>query len=262
MTLPIAYEDYIWGDKFRTYLDEHKGEGGEYTLGIRYSNIDDVLLLSNTTDRIVTHNGDTAITQRHVDAFPNLKRWCGTNVCVEDSRVVPIPIGLENDYIGGQPERKRILHQKSQCFVIKWDVPRNLCYYNCGMSHPERLVARNYFSRCEWSDLEEAKPNTPQGYGDYCDSLLNHHFVISPRGNGLDCHRTWEALYLGCYVVMKRLHSLENLYDGLPVLFVDDWSQVTQNLLQVMLPLFQHRKWNYKKLTFGYWKELIQNNYF
>ena len=30
-----------------------------------------------------------------------------------------------------------------------------------------------------------------------------HLFILSPRGNGLDCHRTWEALLLGCIVVTK-----------------------------------------------------------
>ena len=31
----------------------------------------------------------------------------------------------------------------------------------------------------------------------YFEALAAFHFVLSPRGNGLDCFRTWEALALG-----------------------------------------------------------------
>jgi hypothetical protein len=51
-------------------------------------------------------------------------------------------------------------------------------------------------------------------------------FVVSPHGNGLDCHRTWESLVLGNIVIVKR-SSLDPLYDGLPVVIVDDWREIT-----------------------------------
>jgi hypothetical protein len=52
-------------------------------------------------------------------------------------------------------------------------------------------------------------------------------FVVSPHGTGLDCHRTWESLVLGNIVIVKR-SSLDSLYDGLPVVIVDDWSEISQ----------------------------------
>jgi len=55
-------------------------------------------------------------------------------------------------------------------------------------------------------------------------------FVVSPHGNGLDCHRTWESLVLGNIVIVKR-SSLDPLYEGLPVVIVDDWREIeTGNL--------------------------------
>ena len=56
-------------------------------------------------------------------------------------------------------------------------------------------------------------------------------FVVSPHGNGLDCHRTWESLVLGNIVIVKR-SSLDDLYDQLPVVIVDDWNEITENNLQ------------------------------
>jgi hypothetical protein len=51
-------------------------------------------------------------------------------------------------------------------------------------------------------------------------------FVVSPHGNGLDCHRTWESLVLGNIVIVKR-SSLDPLYEGLPVVIVGDWREIT-----------------------------------
>ncbi|MDP2738285.1 MAG: hypothetical protein Q8O82_06150 [Pseudorhodobacter sp.] len=50
-------------------------------------------------------------------------------------------------------------------------------------------------------------------------------FVLSATGNALDCHRTWEALYLGATVI--AMHSpLDPLYEGLPVVLVHDWGEL------------------------------------
>jgi len=80
-------------------------------------------------------------------------------------------------------------------------------------------------------------------------------FVVSPHGNGLDCHRTWESLVLGNIVIVKR-SSIDPLYEGLPVVIVDDWREIhAENL----------RRWHaqhcrafeqpqvQERLTNGYW---------
>lgn len=56
-------------------------------------------------------------------------------------------------------------------------------------------------------------------------------FVVSPHGNGLDCHRTWESLVLGNIVIVKR-SSLDPLYEGLPVVIVDDWREISAENLR------------------------------
>ena len=80
-------------------------------------------------------------------------------------------------------------------------------------------------------------------------------FVVSPHGNGLDCHRTWESLVLGNIPIVKR-SSIDPLYEGLPVVIVDDWREITpENLARwhaahqdaFARPETQHR------LTNDYW---------
>lgn len=59
----------------------------------------------------------------------------------------------------------------------------------------------------------------------YWRTIANAAYVASPPGNGLDCHRTWEALYLGCIVIAED-NSLRNLYKGLKVITTRDWSAI------------------------------------
>lgn len=85
-------------------------------------------------------------------------------------------------------------------------------------------------------------------------------FSISPHGNGLDCHRTWEDLTLGCIVIVKT-SSLDSLYEGLPVVIVQDWSEVTLENMKKWQQLYQDAFTNptyREKLTHRYWMEKIQ----
>ncbi len=80
-------------------------------------------------------------------------------------------------------------------------------------------------------------------------------FVVSPHGNGLDCHRTWESLVLGNIVIVKR-SSIDALYEGLPVVIVDEWSEITPENLRAWQeqhsPAFR-RPEVLERLTNRYW---------
>lgn len=86
-------------------------------------------------------------------------------------------------------------------------------------------------------------------------------FVASPHGNGLDCHRTWESLVLGNIVIVQK-SALDPLYDGLPVVILDDWDEITRdNLIRWRDqyaeahsdPAVRHR------LTNAYWIETMRS---
>jgi hypothetical protein len=81
-------------------------------------------------------------------------------------------------------------------------------------------------------------------------------FVISPHGNGLDCHRTWEALVLGCIPIVKT-SPLDILFEDLPVLIVEEWRVVNEELLNETILLFSNKEFNYNKLTLKYWMSQI-----
>ena len=81
-------------------------------------------------------------------------------------------------------------------------------------------------------------------------------FVLSPHGNGLDCHRTWEALCLGCIPIVKT-SALDTMYDGLPVLIVNDWKDISIELLQKTVNDYKDKIFCYEKLTLKYWMNLM-----
>ena len=63
---------------------------------------------------------------------------------------------------------------------------------------------------------------SPQNYREL---ILNSKFVISPPGNGPDCHRTWEAIYLGAVpIVLQKYWPFGHM--NLPVLVVNDWFDI------------------------------------
>ncbi len=90
---------------------------------------------------------------------------------------------------------------------------------------------------------------------------LNYAFSISPHGNGLDCHRTWEDLTLGCIVIVKS-SPLDPLYEGLPVVILQDWSEVNEENFQKWIvqygEAFTHPAYR-EKLTHQYWMSKIIN---
>jgi hypothetical protein len=69
---------------------------------------------------------------------------------------------------------------------------------------------------------------------EYRDVLRQTCFVISPPGNGPDCHRTWESIYMGAVPVVLKEHLGRSLWEGMPILAVDtfeDFLEMSDDLL-------------------------------
>lgn len=58
-------------------------------------------------------------------------------------------------------------------------------------------------------------------------AMSQHAFVYSPIGNGFDCHRTWEALALGCIVIAQPNPTLEEFTNRYPIVFHNDPGNIT-----------------------------------
>ena len=112
--------------------------------------------------------------------------------------------------------------------------------------------------------IQEAPCNRYDTWGAYSQ----HVFVASPRGNGLDTIRTWEALMMGWIVIVRRLSDtpaattvMEELYADLPVVIIDQWSDITRDFLDHILSEYSQRTFRYDKLTMKYWIERIESSF-
>lgn len=99
---------------------------------------------------------------------------------------------------------------------------RVLCDLGISSSSEERRRAVATLSNCGHVDFQKKRLSQFAIWRRYAE----YPFVLSAAGNGLDCHRTWELLYLGNIVITKT-SSLDRLYDGLPVVTVRDWNEVS-----------------------------------
>jgi hypothetical protein len=94
-------------------------------------------------------------------------------------------------------------------------------------------------------------------------NMTEYTFVLSPFGNGLDCHRTWEALLCGCIPIV-RTNVFNELFEGLPVLIVENWKDITLSLLQNTVNDFKvkhkQNEFQYEKLKLSYYTKWWNNN--
>jgi hypothetical protein len=90
--------------------------------------------------------------------------------------------------------------------------------------------------------------------------MSDYAFVLSPFGNGMDCHRTWEALLCGCIPIV-RSSVFNELFDGLPVLIVDKWANISLSLLVDTVAQFKEKmdknEFNYDKLRLSYYTKMF-----
>lgn len=68
---------------------------------------------------------------------------------------------------------------------------------------------------------------------DYLDKLAEHVFFLSPLGQGVLSAKLYESIMVGTVPIATKVPALEDLRDaGLPVILIDDWRQLSRELLQ------------------------------
>ncbi len=96
---------------------------------------------------------------------------------------------------------------------------------------PDRNVAWAHFCHGDaWQGERRWCVKERLSHRDLYSTAVTFKFAVSPHGGGLDCYRTWESLFLGMIPIV-RTSTLDPLYNGLPVLIVSHWEEVTPTLL-------------------------------
>lgn len=171
---------------------------------------------------IFTNLEDTPTDDYIFDAIPdNVVRICAVNAISYGGKVVAAPYGVQRKMTPWD-NRNEILERQVD------ETPHKLLHVSLKEdSHSERKGLRNLFSDKYWALVDTSRVD----YSTFLQRMKECKFVLCPRGNAIDCHRNWETLYMRRVPVMKRHPYLEHLFKDYPVLFVDDYSQVTEELL-------------------------------
>ena len=141
------------------------------------------------------------------------------------AKLAPIPIGLDLHTPRFPTSPHRLVSRLRK--IAKNRPPPDrlplkvLCDLGVSLASEERQMAVASLRGCDHVTFLDQRISQTAIWKHYA----GHPFVLSAEGNGLDCHRSWELLYLGCIVITKR-SSLDPLFDDLPVVSVEDWNAV------------------------------------
>jgi hypothetical protein len=219
-------------DNIRLYkrdIIEVKPEDKDYVFGLMENS--DLLRLCKCYPMmkfiIFTNLEDTPIDEDVFDCIPdNVLCISAINAIEYGGKVIPAPYGVQRKMT---PNDDHIERLKSAMKTNVNASEAKLLYVNHNdNSHPERLGIKDLFRDEYWANVDEKRVD----YYHFLLNLANHKFIVCPRGNAIDCHRNWEVLYMRRVPVMKRDAYLEELYKDYPVLFVDNYSDITEDLLK------------------------------
>lgn len=165
-------------------------------------------------DRFVlfSHNGDRVIGEQFRKELERdrLFAWFTQNPSLVHRKLHALPIGIANPCWphGDQRVFRSVRARqtpKTKLFDVSFKVATN-------------PVVREY---CIQQTGLTPLPERP--FDAYLEGVASSHFCVSPEGNGIDCQRTWEALYLRTIPVLTR-NIVTDQHADLPMIVLDDWA--------------------------------------
>lgn len=204
---------------------------------------------------LVTHNTDYPAPGYFANILEDEKlvAWFAQNVERTHPKLFPLPIGIAN---------RQWPHGNIEKFDHWKDQEKQHPEWRTKLLYMNFTVKTNPKCRQPIWDLFASKDYctaiTGRSVDEYLSDLVHHKFTISPHGNGLDCHRTWEALYMGCIPIVLS-SSLDVLYEGLPVLIVQDWADITEELLEKKYVEFRQGYESYDRMYVDFWLKKVRD---
>lgn len=233
------------------------------------------ILVSGNSDMTTPAEAMSQPELRRLLASPLLIRWYAQNKISAEPKISHWPIGVHWP-IANQPMdaiRAAPLEWEAQFQRVRAAAPpaadRIPLIYS-------RLAMRNDRFGDRWAALDTIPAELFAGGAAYVAAagttftplfefwrgLGAHAFCLSPFGYGIDCYRTWEALAMGAIPIVRcgSQRPFEGLFEGLPVLAVAEWRDVTRELLDRTLVEFSAR-YDFNaldKTRLQYWREVLR----
>jgi hypothetical protein len=163
----------------------------------------------------------------------------------------PFPIGMQYSYINNFNKKEQI-QIGSHSEVVLSSFTRDTDKYRRPLDINRYLIESNLKANGiinSWSNPDL-----------YFDNLPNYKFVISPEGNGIDCHRHYESLLAGCIPIIEYNSLIEEKYKGCPILYTKDYSEITTEYLEEKYTEMLNKEYDFSRLFLNYYS--LQNQYY
>ena len=206
---------------------------------------------------IMTHNSDHGIHPHHLPFLNDDKliHMFSQNTHIEHPKLTALPIGIANTmWPHGQVS-------SIQHLVSLKPEKKERIYVNVseGTNRQHRGKVLDIMSRNPLSDFYPQ--NRP--HKDYLAEMSGYKWVLSPKGNGVDCHRLWECMCAGSIAICDDSINARAFKEmGLPIILVKDYNDVTLETLNSEKVSYEGVK---NVLDLNWWKNkinsyLTQNN--
>jgi hypothetical protein len=216
---------------------------------------------------LIIGNSDFSFTDSELSLCPsNVHHIFVSNTTCNNEKVTPIPIGVENQYECLRKGHGIINHHIFQKLdylngIKKVDVEKNedkvFASFNVSTNYGLRNPLRNYVMNNQNCFFYFDANN----YENFVKNAKKHLVTLSPRGNGIECIRTYELLYLDEIPLVfgnKQEYSAiyNKIYKNLPIIFFDNYEDVT-DIPKIKKEIKNFSLYGKELLDFSYWRDLI-----
>lgn len=170
---------------------------------------------------------------------PSLVAWFTENRDITDDRIQPLTLGIPCPDVASWIEGMAgsgLWDAETFAAARAWrEEPRSDSVFGCWHDRSDHAsgtspIGTDERSLCRAQLSAEpfftwAEPGL--SHQQFLQELRGHGFVACPHGGGLDpSPKAWEALHVGTIPILKR-SSMTDAFLGLPVVFVDEWTDIT-----------------------------------
>ncbi|MBI5920068.1 MAG: exostosin family protein [Betaproteobacteria bacterium] len=187
---------------------------------------------------LIAHNSDHSVGLDDLDLLnqPKLTHCWAQNCEVAHTKLSPLPIGLANRQWGATKIAQLV---EAARHIEK----HKLVYANVAPTHPSRVHALEMARKLPAATIESGVT-----FEQFIAGLAQHKFCLCPRGNGIDTHRFWEALYLDCIPVIVKA-DWNSAFSEFPVLLLNSWDEMLNVDLQREFICIKNTAFRFERLS-------------
>ena len=224
-------------------------------------------ILKRINNNFILITGDSDLSpSAHKDLLNNkyLLHWFAQNCDIKHLKISTIPIGLDYHTIAtyshwGSRRLSPKEQEKELIEIRETTVNKELKIFTNFHLNINSPVRERLYKELRGSNLFFFQEK-PLSRIDTWNIQRKYNFVFSPAGVGMDCHRTWEALILGCIPIVET-SFLDDFYSDFPIVIIKAPIEITKDNMIIWSDKYKN-SFDYNlelKLKNDYWIEKIKN---